>query len=154
MADATILDLPVDTSPSGTDVIETVKDPAGTPSSQQVSFANVTKAISVMVGDSGSGGTKGLVPAPGAGDAAAGKFLKADGTFAVPSGTGAETGANSDITSMDGLTGALQFPTMIDFPEAAAPATPGANKVRLYAKADGLLYSKDDAGVESGLAGG
>lgn len=42
-----------------------------------------------MVGDSGSGGTKGAVPAPASGDAAAGKFLKADGTFAVPSGTGA-----------------------------------------------------------------
>jgi hypothetical protein len=41
-----------------------------------------------MVGDSGSGGTAGLVPAPPAGSAAAGKYLKADGTFAVPPGTG------------------------------------------------------------------
>jgi len=40
-----------------------------------------------MVGDSGSGGMAGTVPPPGAGDAAAGKFLKADGTFAVPPGT-------------------------------------------------------------------
>jgi len=39
-----------------------------------------------MVGDSGAGGTKGLVPAPAAGDAAASKFLKADGTWAAPSG--------------------------------------------------------------------
>lgn len=37
-----------------------------------------------MVGDSGSGGTHGLVPAPSAGDAAAGKFLKASGSFAIP----------------------------------------------------------------------
>jgi hypothetical protein len=37
-----------------------------------------------FVGDSGSGGTSGLVPAPASGDAAAGKFLKADGTFATP----------------------------------------------------------------------
>jgi hypothetical protein len=43
-----------------------------------------TDLLSAMVGDSGAGGTKGLVPAPGAGDAAAGKFLKADGTFALP----------------------------------------------------------------------
>lgn len=41
-----------------------------------------------MVGDSGSGGTQGAVPAPAAGTAAAGKFLKADGTWAVPTGTG------------------------------------------------------------------
>jgi len=40
-------------------------------------------AISTMVGDSGSGGTRGLVPAPAAGDAAAGKFLKADATWAA-----------------------------------------------------------------------
>lgn len=44
-----------------------------------------TAALNGMVGDSGSGGTKGMVPAPGAGDAAGGKFLKADGTWATPS---------------------------------------------------------------------
>lgn len=41
----------------------------------------------LLVGDSGSGGTRGLAPAPAAGDAAAGKFLKADATWAVPSGS-------------------------------------------------------------------
>ncbi len=266
MADATILDLAVDTSPSGTDVIETVKDPAATPASKQVSFANVTKAISVMVGDSGSGGVKGLVPAPAAGDAAASRFLKADGTWSSPTAppafdykdsvrvattanitlsgeqtidgvsvvagdrvlvknqstgsengiyvcasgawsraadadssaevtaglfvtvsegttnadtfwllttndpitlgstalsfsqfgvsSGAEAGANSDITSMDGLTGALETVTRIDFAEGAAPATPAAGKVSLYAKSDGKLYIKDDAGTETDLTGG
>lgn len=44
----------------------------------------VTATLVDMVGDSGSGGTKGLVPAPAAGDAAASKFLKADGTWAAP----------------------------------------------------------------------
>lgn len=48
----------------------------------------LTTIPNAFVGDSGSGGTKGLVPAPAAGDAAAGKFLKADGTFAVPTGGG------------------------------------------------------------------
>lgn len=42
----------------------------------------------------------------------------------------------------------------IDVPEQTAPATPSANTVRLYAKADGLLYIKDDAGVESALGAG
>lgn len=41
-----------------------------------------------MIGDSGSGGKAGYVPAPGAGNASDGKFLKADGTWAVPSGSG------------------------------------------------------------------
>jgi hypothetical protein len=42
----------------------------------------------VMVGDSGSGGLAGNVPAPAAGDAAAGKFLKADGTWDAPGSGG------------------------------------------------------------------
>ena len=49
-------------------------------------------AIPDMVGDAGAGGTHGLVPAPGAGDTAAGKFLKADGTWQVPPGGGGSTG--------------------------------------------------------------
>ena len=39
-----------------------------------------------MTGDSGSGGKAGYVPAPSAGDAAAGKYLKADGTWATAGG--------------------------------------------------------------------
>jgi hypothetical protein len=58
----------------------------------------LTAELNAVVGDSGSGGTKGLVPAPGAGDAAAGKFLGAGGTFSVPAGTGP--------TTLDGLSDA------------------------------------------------
>jgi len=50
-----------------------------------------------MVGDSGAGGTKGAVPAPAAGDAAAGKFLSADGTWAAPAGGG---GANTALSNL------------------------------------------------------
>jgi len=45
--------------------------------------AQVTADLSAMGGDGGSGGTKGLVPAPAAGDAAANKFLKASGVWAA-----------------------------------------------------------------------
>jgi len=41
-------------------------------------------------GDTGSGGDRGLVPAPPAGSGSMGAFLKADGTWAVPSGSGSE----------------------------------------------------------------
>ena len=47
------------------------------------SAAALTAAINAFAGDAGSGGTKGLVPAPAAGDAAAGKLLRADGTWAA-----------------------------------------------------------------------
>jgi len=53
----------------------------------------VTAMLNPVVGDSGSGGTQGLVPAPGAGTAAAGKYLKADGTYQVPPGNGIATSA-------------------------------------------------------------
>ncbi len=45
--------------------------------------ANDSALNAVLVGDSGAGGTKGLVPAPGAGDS--GKYLKGDGTWSINS---------------------------------------------------------------------
>ena len=93
MANTKISALTADTAPTADDLVVTVNDPGGTPATKKATITNFTKAIPAVVGDSGSGGTKGLVPAPGAGDAAAGKFLKADGTFAVPSGTGAPSDA-------------------------------------------------------------
>jgi hypothetical protein len=72
-----------------------------------------TTSISVnnMVGDSGAGGTAGLVPAPASGDAAANKFLKADGTWTAPSGSGDVVGPASStdlaVARFDGMTGKL-----------------------------------------------
>jgi hypothetical protein len=67
--------------------------------------------VPVMVGDSGSGGVKGLVPAPGVGDAPT-KFLNADGTFRVPSSSGgtvtAVTGV-APIASTNGTTPAISL---------------------------------------------
>lgn len=61
---------------------------AGTGDPTDLSGTQATAILDNVVGDSGSGGTKGLVPAPGAGDAAAGKYLDAGGGFSVPPGTG------------------------------------------------------------------
>jgi hypothetical protein len=66
-----------------------------------VAISSITTELNVVVGDSGSGGTKGLVPNPGAGDASAGKFLKADGTWAVPAGGGGGTTTNPFIIKAD-----------------------------------------------------
>jgi len=59
-----------------------------------------------MVGDSGAGGTKGAVPAPAAGDAAANKFLKADGTWSAVSGGGITVGVT---TISGGASGAVPY---------------------------------------------
>lgn len=76
-------------------------------------MAQVLSDLAAFVGDSGSGGTKGLVPAPSAGDAAALKFLKADGTWAVPAGGGSgdvvgpASSVNNRIAVFSGTTGKL-----------------------------------------------
>lgn len=71
----------------------------------------VTAELDTFFGDSGSGGLKGLVPAPAAGDAAAGKFLKANGSWVAPTGTGDVTGPSSAsdnaIARFDSTTGKL-----------------------------------------------
>lgn len=51
-----------------------------------------------FTGDNGSGGTAGLVPAPDAGAAVANKFLKADGTWAIPPGGTGSGATNLSVT--------------------------------------------------------
>lgn len=84
---------------------------AGTGNVEDLTATQATALLNNVVGDSGSGGTKGLVPAPAAGDAAAGKFLKADGTWTAPSGSGDVVGPASStdnaVTRFDGTTGKL-----------------------------------------------
>ena len=64
---------------------------------EDLTGAQATTILSAVVGDSGSGGTKGLVPAPAAGDTAAARFLSAAGTFAaaVPVGSVTMYSANT-----------------------------------------------------------
>lgn len=75
-------------------------DDAGTPT------VNISATDPAMVGDTGSGGTAGNVPAPASGDAAAGKFLKADGTWAVPPGSGTGT-FTQEVVTFSGTAGTL-----------------------------------------------
>lgn len=166
MANTKISALTADAAPTADDLVVTVNDPGGTPATRKATITNFTKAIPAVIGDSGSGGTKGLVPAPAAGDAAANKFLHADGTFKTPTGSGSiggTTGSTDNaILRADGTGGStLQSSALsvddngaVTVPEIAAPSTPAAGKVVLYAKSDGLLYSKDDAGTETVVTGG
>ena len=84
---------------------------SGTGNVEDLTGTQATALLDNFVGDSGSGGTKGLVPAPAAGDAAAEKFLKADGTWTAPPGAGDVVGPASSTDNgfarFDGLTGKL-----------------------------------------------
>lgn len=60
---------------------------AGTGDPEDLTATQATAILNDFVGDAGAGGTKGLVPAPASGDAAANKFLNADGTWKTSGGT-------------------------------------------------------------------
>lgn len=88
------------------------RNTAGTGNPEVVSATTATAMLNAMVGDAGSGGTKGLAPAPAAGDAAAAKFLKADGTWAVPSGSGAGSVESVAVATANGFAGSVSDPTL------------------------------------------
>lgn len=80
---------------------------ASTGDVESLSAAQATALLSAFVGDSGSGGTKGLVPAPTTGDAT--KFLKGDGTWATAGGSSGLTIGTTAITS--GAAGRILYET-------------------------------------------
>ena len=57
---------------------------SGTGAPSDLDMSTLNGMLPDMVGDSGSGGTHGLVPAPTSGSAAAKKFLRADATWVSP----------------------------------------------------------------------
>lgn len=78
-----------------------------------------------FTGDSGAGGSVGLVPAPSAGAAGAGKFLKADGSWSVPGGV--LGGSNGQLEfnnngTFGGVSGSTWDGTNLTVPNAFLPA--------------------------------
>jgi hypothetical protein len=122
----------------------------------------------VVIGDSGSGGYPGLVPAASAGDAVAGKFLKADGSFQVPSGGGGTPGgAGTQVQFND--SGSFGGNANLTFDKSTGTftvgpnggnqliVTPGAQGATLFSGASKFNYtSVTDTGffVSAGEAGG
>lgn len=133
MANTKISALTADAAPTADDLVVTVNDPGGTPATRKATITNFTKAIPAVIGDSGAGGTKGLVPAPAAGDAAANKFLKADGTFAVPTGgsgglgdvVGPGSSTDNAIARYDSTTGKLLQNSNVTVPDDAVATEVG-----------------------------
>jgi hypothetical protein len=80
---------------------------AGVGSPQDLTGTQATAILVDFVGDSGLGGTKGLVPAPAAGDAAANRFLKADGTWTTPAGGGGVNAYRTSFTDANLVGGVL-----------------------------------------------
>ena len=89
-----------------------------------------------FVGDNGTGGFSGNVPSPGVGDAAAGKFLSAGGTWAAPT-----------AAVMVGDTGSGGTAGSVPAPPAGSAA---ANE---YLRADGNWANPDLVGWSNGGSG-
>lgn len=89
---------------------------ASTGNVEDLTATQATALLNNVVGDSGSGGTKGLVPAPASGDAASGKYLNANGNWATPPvsqtlpgylyGLGLANNATDAVNDIDIATGA------------------------------------------------
>ena len=74
---------------------------SGAANATDLTATQATAMLNPMVGDSGSGGAKGLVPAPGPGAAAAGKYLQASGVWTAPPSAGI-TQLTGDMTAGPG----------------------------------------------------
>lgn len=104
---------------SGNDILTFTSDNSSVIITGNETTDTINLAVNTLVGDSGSGGTKGLAPAPAAGDGAAGKFLKADGTWSlgVTSGLNELTG---DVTAGPGS--GAQVATIVNVERSAVAA--------------------------------
>ena len=123
-------------------------------------FASVldVSVLPELVGDSGSGGTAGIVPAPGVGDAAAGKYLAADGTWATPAGSGnvAGPGTSTDnaLALFDGTGGQTLQDSSITSSDGSSLVVPGTLTLgsggHVIANSAGLL---DGGKLQAGSVG-
>jgi hypothetical protein len=124
-------------APSGSQLIVPQND-GGSPT------ANESFYDPIMVGDTGSGGLGGNVPAPAAGSAAAGKFLKADGTFAVPGGTGI-TALTGDVTATG--SGSVAATAVKIPPGVTLTGTPSSGQVPTATGAAAATWQTPSAGI-------
>lgn len=164
MANTRITNLNEDTTPADDDLVATV-DISDTTQSAQGSTKKVQAQNLVVKKLRTSTGPAVLT----VGAVADGEFLKRSGTSIISAAAGGgglgdvvgPSGATDNaLARFDTTTGKLiQNSTVtvddngaVTVPEIAAPSTPAAGKVSIYAKADGHVYIKDDAGTETDLA--
>jgi hypothetical protein len=105
--DLEFLPLPVTIAAVASNFLTSYTSTTGLFTAAQPAFTDISGTATsgqyvVMVGDSGSGGVQGAVPAPPAGSAAAGDFLRADGTWALPSSAAATVPLTAQSAALSG----------------------------------------------------
>ena len=102
------------------------------------SYTDLSDTPSAFTGDAGTGGTRGLVPAPAAGDALANKFLSAAGAWATPPGASGSGATDLSITATPDNVGiGSSSGTGVTIPAATSTAA-GVLDAARAAKIDGL----------------
>jgi hypothetical protein len=123
-------------APSGPNQI--LNKPALAAAATSGSYADLSDTPSAFTGDAGTGGTRGLVPAPAAGDALANKFLSAAGAWATPPGAFGSGATDLSITAAPDNVGiGSSSGTGVTIPAATSTAAGVLNAARA-AKIDGL----------------
>lgn len=81
------------------------------------------------------------------------RVIRSDGTLKGVQASGVTIDDSDNVTGVVALTttGAVTTGAEITIPEQAAPSTPASGKFSVYAKTDGLIYGKNDAGTEYDL---
>lgn len=163
MPNTRISSLSEDTTPADDDLVATV-DVSDTTQSAQGSTKKVQAQNLVVKKLRTSTGPAVLT----VGAVADGEFLKRSGTSIISAAAGGgglgdvvgpASAADEALARFDTTTGKLIQNSAVTIddngavtvPEIAAPGTPAAGKVAVYAKADGKLYIKDDTGAETDL---
>lgn len=166
MPNTRITGLSEDTTPADDDLVATV-DVSDTTQSAQGSTKKVQAQNLVVKKLRTSTGPAVLT----VGAVADGEFLKRSGTSIISAAAGGgglgdvagpASATDEALARFDTTTGKLIQNSAVTIddngavtvPEIAAPGTPAAGKVAVYAKADGKLYIKDDTGAETDLSGG
>jgi hypothetical protein len=110
----------------------------------QSSAFSASDRVSVLfsrTGDKGADGTGNVNASASFGTD--NRVIRSDGTGTNLQASGVTLDDSNNVSGVNTLT----------VPEIAAPATPSANTVVLYAKADGFFYKKDDTGTETQVSG-
>lgn len=87
--------------------------------------------LPVFIGDVGKGGQKGAVPAPAAGDGAAGRFLSAGGVWLRPPGGGADDDTVDSLTHSDDFNAGAFSAVWTDVNQHSLASLPGGGIARV-----------------------
>lgn len=124
---------------------------AGSGAPEDLTATQATAILNAFTGDSGSGGVKGLVPAPAAGDAANRKVLAADGTWQNNElkARGVFDGATGNTVAARGIS--LSRITTGEYTATLSPALANADyEVQLTCSSAGLpIFAVHDSGTKT-----